>query len=81
MSTPDSSLFASPDPGDHSFSVYLDSGIGEQGDVQTPFKEPQRPPTPPKDPSTARAAMAAALRDGNPEGDTLPREDGAPTRD
>lgn len=81
MTTPGSSLFASPDPGDHSFSVHLDAGLSAQDDVQTPFKEPQRPPTPPKDPAAANAAIAAALRDGNPEGDTLPREDGAPTRD
>lgn len=58
--------------------------LGPDFTVETaamPFAEPQKPPTPPSDPTRANTVLAAAMRDGDPNGDTLPRADGAPTRD
>lgn len=80
MTSPGNSLFSGSAP-DNSMAILLDAGLDSQDEVLTPFAEPQRPPQPPRDPSSANALIASALRDGNPEGDSLPREDGAPVRD
>jgi hypothetical protein len=49
-------------------------------EITVPFGKPQQEPRPPADPAAANMLIAAALRDGDPNGDSLPREDGAPTR-
>lgn len=51
------------------------------GTAEVPFGEPQRPPQPPADTRRTRIMLAQALGEGDPNGDSLPREDGAPYRD
>jgi hypothetical protein len=80
MTSPGSSLF-SGNVADGTLGVLLDAGLDTQGEVALPFAEPQRDPKPPADPAAANRLLAAALRDGDPNGDSLPRENGAPTRD
>jgi hypothetical protein len=82
VTTPqENSLFDSAPLADHSLSEFFDSGVTSQGEVSVPFAEPQRAPKPPANPAAANMLIAAALREGDPNGDSLPRADGAPTRD
>lgn len=75
-------LFSSAPLADGTLNAHFDSGVTAQDqEVSVPFGEPQRDPRPPADPAAANMLMAAALRDGNPHGDTLPRQDGAPVRE
>jgi hypothetical protein len=83
MTTPDA-LSAVGGAGASPQAQGLTVNLGPDFTVETaamPFAESQKPPTPPADTTRANAALAAAFRDGDPNGDNLPRADGAPTRD